>query len=223
MEKIIHMVYRYMRPALATWCSLGLVASIAHGSHLDTGGNDEAPDPNQVHIAALRYGGTGCPQGTVADLLSPDAKAFTLLFDAYVAEAGPGLSLTQGRRNCQIVVDLRFPQGWSYTIFQVDYRGYARLDSGTSGVQRTNYYFQGQAMGPALQSTFYGLMDKDYQIRDTLGVSALVWSPCGVTRALNLNTQIRVSARGSRRALMTVDSIDGALEHLYGIRWQRCR
>lgn len=180
------------------------------------------PNPSQVYIAGIAFAGSGCPAGSVSQMVSPDAKAFTLLFDSYIAEAGPGVALSQSRKNCQIAVDLRFPQGWSYTIFDVDYRGYAKLDPGTIGTQKTTYYFQGSSQQISLQSNYTGPKDNDYHIHDTLGVSALVWSPCGATRAVNMNTQVRVSASGGRRALMTTDSIDGQLTHRYGIRWRRC-
>lgn len=181
------------------------------------------PNPNQVSINGISYAGSGCPAGSVSQVLSLDAKAFTLLFDSYVAEAGPGMPLSLARKNCQIAVDLRFPPGWSYSIFTVDYRGYARLDPGTSGQQISSYYFSGQAKTGNLRTNFYGPTERDYQIRDTLGLDTVVWSPCGASRALNMNTQVRVTASGSRRALLTVDSIDGELKQIYGIQWRRCQ
>jgi hypothetical protein len=191
---------------------------------LAVGGNALAlgPDPTKVKIAGISYAGSGCPAGSVSEMLSPDREAFTLLFDSYIAEAGPGISLANGRKNCQVAVDLRFPQGWSYTIFDVDYRGFAQLDPGTVGTQKTTYYFQGSSQSVSLQSNYTGPKNADYHIRDSLGLDAVVWSPCGATRAVNMNTQVRVTASGSRRALMTIDSIDGQLKHRYGIRWRRC-
>lgn len=182
-----------------------------------------APNPREVYIKSISYAGTGCPAGTVANMLADDAKAFTLLFDSYVAEGGPGIPLSAGRKNCQIAVDMRFPSGWSFTIVDVDYRGYANIDRGALGTQKTTYYFAGQTKTAALESNFRGPMAKDYQIRDTLGLAAAVYSPCGVNRALNLNTQVRVQTSGSQQALMTLDSIDGQLTHKYGLQWQRCR
>ncbi|MCX6102193.1 MAG: DUF4360 domain-containing protein [Proteobacteria bacterium] len=181
------------------------------------------PDPSSVRINGISYAGSGCPAGSVSQNLSEDAKAFTLLFDSYVAETGPGMPLSLARKNCQVVVDLRFPQGWSYSLFTVDYRGYARLESGTSGQQVSSYYFQGQPKTGNLRTTYYGPAERDYQIRDTLGLDALVWSPCGANRALNMNTQVRVTAPSQRRALMTIDSIDGELKHIYGVKWRRCQ
>lgn len=211
---------------VTTGLGLWLTASsaLASGLKMDHGANalDTSPNPNEVHIQSIAYAGSGCPAGTVSESVAPDAKAFTLLFDSYVAEGGPGILLKESRKNCQIAVDLRFPQGWSYTIFDVDYRGYVRIDRGASGLQKSSYYFQGQSLGASLQSTFVGPVDKDYHFRDTLGLDALVWSPCGMSRALNINTQVRVTTRASQRALMTIDSIDGQLTHVYGIKWRRC-
>ncbi len=197
----------------------GLVALLAlavSGSAL------ASPNPSQVKIAGISYAGSGCPAGSVSQSVAPDAKAFTLLFDSYIAEAGPGVSLASGRKNCQIAVDLRFPSGWSYTIFDVDYRGYLQLDRGATGTQKSTYYFQGGASQASLQSNFSGPADRDYHIRDSLGLNAVVWSPCGMTRAVNINSQVRVTASGNRRALMTIDSVDGQLTHRYGIQWRRC-
>ena len=156
---------------------------------------------------------------------SNDYKAFTLLFDEYVVEAGPGVSRREGRKACQINVDMQFPQGWSYSIMDVDYRGYVSLDRGVTGVAQSDYYFQGQRGSARLSTTFRGPIDQDYEYRDSLGISAVVWSPCGASRSLNMKTQIRVDNNRARRGtgLLTVDSVDGQLEQVYGIQWRRCR
>lgn len=200
---------------------VGFILSLVSLSSISVG--EIGPDPREVKINGISYAGSGCPAGSVSQLLSDDAKAFTLLFDSYVAEAGPGMPLSMSRKNCQIAVDLRFPQGWSYSIFTVDYRGYAKLDPGTTGQQVSSYYFAGQTKTGNLRTNFYGPTERDYQIRDTLGLDALIWSPCGANRALNMNTQVRVTASGRQRALLTIDSLDGELKHIYGIKWKRCQ
>ena len=194
-------------------CALALVPGMAAAT--------SAPD--YVRVRAITYAGSGCPAGSVAKNISPDKQAFTLLFDEYVAEAGPGVLLAAGRKNCAINIDLDFPQGWSFTIFDVDYRGYVLLDRNVTGTQKSSYYFQG-GTGPSLAATLYGPQNKDYHYRDTLLVTAEVWSPCGATRSLNINSQVRVDNTRNRFAqgLMTVDSIDGQLTHIYGLKWRRC-
>jgi hypothetical protein len=182
----------------------------------------EAPD--HVTIRSISYAGSGCPAGTVAENLAPDYKAFTLLFDSNIAEAGPGVPFRESRKNCQINVDLEFPQGWSFTLVDVDYRGYVSLERRVQATQKSTYYFQGDRKSASLQSNFNGPKDQDYHIRDTLGLDAVVWSPCGASRSLNINTQVRVNNTRNRQGsgIITLDSIDGQLTHIYGIKWRRC-
>jgi len=186
----------------------------------------EAADPPEfVTIRNLAWAGSGCPAGSVAGNLAPDFTAFTLLFDSYVAEIGPGLPLSLSRRNCQILIDLDFPQGWSYSVFDVDYRGFVNVPSGVSGIQQSNYNFQGELLTGRLATTMSGPRNGDYLIRDTLGLDALVWSPCGAQRALIINSSVRLvnnTGNLSAQGLMTTDSINGKVIHIYGLQWRRC-
>jgi hypothetical protein len=179
--------------------------------------------PPWAHIDSIAYAGSGCPAGSVAENLSDDLTAFTLLFDDYVAEIGPGVPRRENRKNCQINIDLKFPQGWSFTLFEMDYRGYVGIDRGVTALQSSRYYFQGNSHSCKFDTAFYGSKDDDFEIHDTVAASALVWSPCGANRSLNINTQVRLASR-SRNAtgIITMDSVDGKVTQLYGIKWKRC-
>lgn len=205
--------------------NFGKKLALIGASLLAFAGSALAQSPEYVRVRSLSYAGTGCPAGTVAENISPDHKAFTLLFDSYVAEAGPGIPLSAARKNCQLNVDLDFPPGWTYTIATVDYRGFVALDAGVTALQKSSYYFQGEFRTGELQTSFNVARQGDYQIRDVLGLSAYVWSPCGAQRSLNINTQVRVDNSRNRRGqgLITTDSIDGTLTHVYGLTWRRCR
>lgn len=183
-----------------------------------------ADAPASVRVRSIAYAGSGCPAGSVAENISPDRQAFTLLFDSYIAEAGPGVPPGNKRRNCTLNVDLDFPGGWSYSLFTVDYRGYASLDRNVTGMQTSKYHFQGGVGTGSMSTRLAGAFDDDYQIRDALTVSAQIWSPCGASRALNINTDVRVDNTRNRNGygLMTVDSIDGQFKLIYGIQWRRC-
>jgi hypothetical protein len=181
--------------------------------------------PDRVTIRDLDWAGSGCPAGTVASNLARDFTAFTLLFDSYVAEIGPGLPLSLGRKNCQILIDLDFPQGWSYSVFDVDYRGFVNVPRGVSGVQQSDYNFQGEFLTARLATALRGPRNGDYQIRDRLRLNAVVWSPCGAHDTLIINSSIRFvneSGNLNARGLMTTDSINGKVTHIYGLRWRRC-
>src|SRR4051812_3346761 len=88
----------------------------------------DVPPPGQVFIRNIAYGGNGCPQGSVSQLMSPDATAFTLLLDEYIAEMGPQVPRRDNRKSCQLAIDLIVPAGWSFSVATFDYRGYANLD-----------------------------------------------------------------------------------------------
>ncbi len=100
--------------------------------------------PNEpIRIRGVHYGGTGCPGNSVDTYVSPDASAMTLIFDQYVAEVGPGISASASRKFCNLVVDMVVPSGWQFSVFQVDYRGFADLKSATTGYMNSSYYFSG--------------------------------------------------------------------------------
>lgn len=182
----------------------------------------DRPDPAQVHVNSISYAGTGCPAGSVAGNLSEDLQAFTLLFDSYTAEAGPALQLSEGRKACVLNVDVHVPSGWQYSILTIDTRGYLQLEPGTSAFQQNKYYFQGDLRSVTKRSDFRGPLVKDYMFRDLIGIESTVWSPCGMNRSLNIATSAGVSASFGRRALATVDSIDGEFHLVYGLSWRRC-
>lgn len=185
----------------------------------------DAPDPSQVTIKRVTYSGPGCPAGTVAHNVAPDAKAFTLLFSEFIAEAGPGVPGGRNKTSCRVTVDFRYPSGWTYSLFKVDYRGFVSLESGVSAKKRSTYYFQATPnLATVFEKNFRGPYDSDFQITDFAGMSEIVWSSCERIRAFNIDTEISVSNTGlpDSTGLLTVDSVDGSLYHVYGIRWARC-
>ncbi len=197
---------------------------VAVASTLLLAGSLFAQAPNTVQIRNIMYNGSGCPIGSVGQNIAPDFKAFTLTFSDYIAEIGPGIPLSDARKNCQLTLDMYFPQGWQFAIATFDYRGYVSLDRRVQATQSSAYYFQGQGQTGRFSTNFSGPVDRDYQFRDTIGLTSLVWSPCGATRALNINTQVRLNNRSNPNGsgLITTDSIDGQIIHKYGLQWRRC-
>jgi hypothetical protein len=205
--------------------SAALLASAALSQIVISDGGSSLPDPAKVFVAGITYGGTGCPSGTVSTALSSDRTTFTMIFDKFVASSGPGVPVTEQRKNCQVNVDLRYPNGWSYSIVSVDYRGYAQLPAGVSATQKANYYFAGQTQQVSSESVFNGPYDNDYLSSDKIPISAYIWSPCGAISRGNVNAQVRLSGNAaalSRGAQVTVDSIDGKVKQIYGLQWRRC-
>jgi hypothetical protein len=69
---------------------------------------------------------------------------FTLIFDSMVASSGPGTTITDQRKNCQLNIDLQYPSGFQYSVLSTDFRGYAYLPAAKdTGTQQATYYFSG--------------------------------------------------------------------------------
>ncbi|KAM5443274.1 hypothetical protein MferCBS31731_001595 [Microsporum ferrugineum] len=186
-------------------------------------GSGNAPDPDKVHIVGVTYGGTGCPDGTVSHILSDDRQVMTLIFDQYVAQIGPGVNTKENRKNCHLNINLRYPGGFQFSVFSADYRGYANLDKGVTGVQKSIYYFSGQTEQTSTSTTWNGPLDKDYILHDEANQTSTVWSPCGANGALNINSQVRLTATDrNARGILTNDSVDTSFKQIVHVRWQQC-
>jgi hypothetical protein len=179
------------------------------------------PNPTQVYINSISYGGTGCPQNSVGSFISADRQTFTLIFDKMVASIGGGAAVTENRKNCQINMDLQYPSGFQYSILSTQFRGYAYLQSGISGTQQATYYFSGSTAQASTSTNFKGPTDGDYAVSDAIPFTSTIWSPCGAALPLNINTQVRLTGSGGVGQL-TQDSADGSVKFVVGVQWQKC-
>jgi hypothetical protein len=180
---------------------------------------------DDIRLGMPGYGGTGCPAGTVSATLSPDAKTLSLIFDQYVAEAGStGRSLD--RKNCQIAIPVHVPQGYSFSIIEMDYRGFNSLPAGGRSQFNVEYYLaypNGPISGPRYSKTWVGPLNEDYLVHNALGLEGVVWSPCGTD--VNLRTVTSMVAQSNYRreqTMATLDSIDAKAGVVYSLQWRRC-
>ena len=102
------------------------------------------PSGHEVTIEGIEFAGSGCPAGSVAGQLSDDLTMVTILYDSFIAQAGPGITPTNYRKNCQLNFKLDYPSGWQYSVFKADYRGYAYIPANATGTAKATYYFSGE-------------------------------------------------------------------------------
>jgi hypothetical protein len=118
------------------------------------------------------------------------------------------------------------PQGFTYAITSVEYRGFASLEAGATAIQRANYYFQGQTATAYTSHSFTGPFADDWISEDEVPIAGIVWSPCGAQRNLNINTELRAAAGTSDTAnttsLISMDSTDGEINTIYHFQWAEC-
>ncbi len=177
---------------------------------------------DDIRLGEPKYGGTGCPAGSAAVALSPDQKELSVLFDSYTLQAGGSSPSTIDRKNCQLAIPVRVPQGYSVSFFQVDYRGFNSLPRNAYSKLDVTYFFAGSRGVRAPTKMFRGPLEGNYLTTDNLLAEAVVWSRCGDDTILRLNTAMFLSNNTSRDALSTVDSIDLSSGLIYKIQWRRC-
>ncbi len=176
---------------------------------------------NGLTLGEPQYGGTGCPAGSASVALSPDQTAVSILFDQYVVEAGGRKTID--RKNCNIAIPVRVPQGYSVSVFAIDYRGFTALPAGARAQLGVEYFLAGNGRGVRTSKTFYGPNTSDYLKSDTLGMQAVVWSACGADTILRANTSMMAQTNSRReQALATVDSADVQAGLIYHLQWRRC-
>ncbi|MER5971957.1 DUF4360 domain-containing protein [Streptomyces sp. NPDC002055] len=181
--------------------------------------------PDKIVVELATVNGSGCPEGTAAVAVAPDNTAFTVTYSDYMAKAGGGADPTAFRKNCQLNLRVHVPQGFTYAIAAADYRGFAHLERGATGLQKANYYFQGSPHTTDARHTFTGPLNDDWQTSDVTDIHALVWAPCGERRNFNINTELRVNAGTSnpqKTSFMAMDSTDASVNTVYRLAWKEC-
>lgn len=185
-----------------------------------------APPGGKIDINLVNLNGSGCPAGTTAVAISPDNSAFTVTYSAYLAQVGVGAKSTDGRKNCQLAVQVQVPQGFTYAIAKTDNRGYMNLAKGANAIEKTSYYFQGMSQGAAASRQWNGPYDDNWQTTDEVPVAAMVYSPCGEIRYLMVNTELRANGGSSdltkTTSFISMDSTDTEFSTKFFFSWAKC-
>jgi hypothetical protein len=183
-----------------------------------TGSSHAQDTPPYARVRSFTHGGSGCPERSVAASITADGSI--LSFDRFVASAGPSVEVVEKRKFCALTVELDFPEGFSFSVADVDFRGFADLGAGIVGTQRASYYFSGSPPGeePEFRTVLRGPYNATYSHRDALGPHTAVWSPCGAIAPLVIRTSVDIDNQrnltGTGR--MTVS------EQTYRLMWRRC-
>lgn len=236
---------RTRRPTLLSGSIIALAfiamltaASLAQAQFDDDGDfNDgnagQAPNQDSEHVPGLgiqmpSYGGTGCPQGSVSAVLSPDQKTLSVLFDSYIAHAGGATGADRSAVNCQLNIPFTVPAGYRVQVVKLDYRGYSLIPKGArstivAGVRYLEIDGRPiQAPRTLRRKVFVGPRQENFQLTSIL--RGPHWSPCGKSFVLAAESNVHVqTSRMGGEVLSTIDSLDAVqLPVQYALRWQRC-
>ena len=174
-----------------------------------------------IQLGFPGYGGNGCPQGSASVTLSPDNKQMSIIFDSFISEAGPASGRTIDRKSCNISIPVTVPQGYSFSIINVDYRGFVALPHGAMARLQAEYFIA-SSRGPTFVKQFRGAQNTDYFFNNTLGLQAQVWSACGAEVNMRVNASMMLQNNTFQDALATVDTVDVGAGIIYQLQWRRC-
>lgn len=176
-----------------------------------------------LQLGTPAYGGTGCPAGTASVSVSPSNDAVSILFDQYVAEAGRTTARRIDRKSCNITIPVFVPSGYSVAVFAVDYRGYNAVPSGAYSRFDAEYFWAG-SRGPRISRVFNGPINDIYSLTDNLIATTLVWSPCGASVNLRINSSMMAQSNSRMdQTMSTVDSADITSGLIYHLQFRRCQ
>jgi len=183
------------------------------------GAGDDPPRLEQV-----RYHGSGCPAGSVTVGFSVDHQAATVTYSAYSASAGPGIDASEHHKRCNLDFLVHVPQGKSFAVSTINYRGFVHLESAMTAVLKTRVGLKGSKYQDRDVQRFAGPVDQDYLMHDEAGFATLVWSPCGGLRTLDVDSAIAVdnAQNPTGTALLTVDLLDHEVAQTYHLAWKTC-
>ncbi|MFF1412931.1 DUF4360 domain-containing protein [Streptomyces sp. NPDC058289] len=218
---------RTLRTALGAVLVTGGLLALLPASAAGAAGSPAAPaaPEDRVSVDVATVNGSGCRPGSATVAVAEDNSAFTVTYSEYLAMAGGNSAPTDGRKNCLLSLLVHVPQGYTYAVAQVDYRGFGSLQQGAIGTQKASYYFQGMKQTDYRTHKFQGKLDDNWQATDTTGIEALVFAPCGELRNFNINTELRAevgTSDPSTTSYMALDSTDGSINSVYHFAWKKC-
>ena len=187
------------------------------------------PPTGSVSVRSIQYAGTGCPIGSdsVRAQVTTDSGYLNLRFlsSAINVAVGPGVPLTQSRKNCSVIVDLDYPPEWSYSVVAAEYQGYARLGYAVTATVSTSTYFSGSSQTARLQTVLVGPHPgSNYERMSALPEGEWLWSPCASERNLVLNPSYRASnsANPAARGFLGRKRPEYNAYASYSLLWRRC-
>jgi hypothetical protein len=199
---------------LSKWATIFCVLATAY----------QAQAANGLRLGQPAYGGTGCPAGSASVSLSPGEDAISILFDNFVAEAGSTTGRRLDRKACAITVPVSVPSGYSVAVFQTDYRGFNLIPGSGAYTKLDTEYFWAGIRGPLFSRMYRGPQADNYTQSNGVIASALVWTPCGASVNLRVNSSILAMSNSRMdQTMMTVDSADITSDLIYQVQWRRCR
>ncbi len=179
-------------------------------------------------ITEVISGGAGCPQGTVQVVMSPDATAMTVLYDAFHLNVKDANSVAI--MDCEVRVKFEKPAATNFGIESADFRGFVSLEPGLVALQKVHVRSgstreERLASAEFAEQRWIGPVNEEF-ILTTHRPSGVEMVGCHPTREKTrvvIRSRIRINSRRSGGSgQLTVDSVDGRVAQKFNLKWQSC-
>ncbi|MGZ5278586.1 MAG: DUF4360 domain-containing protein [Pseudobdellovibrionaceae bacterium] len=189
----------------------------------------EAKDLSSLKVTGVTYAGSGCPQGSVQTVFSPDAGQFSILYNSFSLNVGGATLESTDTRGCEVSINLKLPFGYAINVESADFRGFVALDGGVIAQHTVDHKVGSNKLATYGFGTqiFTGPTQENYFIRSEkpkINLPKLVQClPLKQNTTLMVRTRVKMTGGdGPRQGLMTVDSADGQIEQRYVLSLRRC-
>jgi hypothetical protein len=176
-------------------------------------------DDGPGHFKSVEFLGDACSEESATVAFSPDNQVFTAIFSDFVAAAGENTPAEQANRGCLIRAQVEVPDGWSYALESVDYRGFVQQDDDVTSTKDSLYLISDSSPFKTPTLRFEDETSEDFTNSDIGPGRPSPFSPCGGGQELWIVTQTQVDNDGDddNSGFLAMDSVDVELQ------WRRCR
>lgn len=193
------------------------------------------PPAASVEITSINTTGTGCPSNEVSISLSTDLTTVTLGFDEFDAYIGPGVNASLHTLWCLVRLAVRYPSGYTFSVLDSTYHGFAQLDAGVTGSFASVYAFLNADTGALLAAyanvtTVTALVGGGnlttgvvYTVEEIIPTAKVIKSPCGQTVDLLVLTTISLTSTDpDAEGELTDDDATFDFTQGVGVGWATC-
>ncbi|KAF6745521.1 hypothetical protein DFP72DRAFT_1077487 [Ephemerocybe angulata] len=166
-----------------------------------------------LSVVSSSFSGNGCPQGSGTTISVTSGSISYTPPSTFTAAVGPGVPASANLEACRIAISANIPSGFRFRFAQTNVPVTTSTGSGNSEQVTDTYFFSSAAGTTATVTTT--LTSTGSTTVSNVYSPATVWSPCGGSDIININTQLR--AIGS-----SAGSITSAGTIVTPITWQAC-
>lgn len=178
------------------------------------------PPAGSITIKPVTFNGSGCNRSNTTVNVAPDGSAVTFAYAEFEVRA-PGTA-AEANKDCNILLDITYPRGYTYAVVGHEYRGEAVVESGAAFEHRARYFFQGTADATWERKRYDGPVSESWQASHK--ANSVVWAPCRPANVyLHVNSSLKAFASASgAKATATMETSDHSVSSKIHLDWKEC-